>query len=290
MIKVKDNLEKKLIRKSQIFYKYSKKIAPYLQGIKVNLIQAKKKYSVEEYVAYSIYSAVKTSAMIFFSFLFIWFICKDIIILKIAFISIPLFFIMMMYTILAKPSMMAKKMAREIDGELPYAMRHLLIEIRSGIPIYEGLVNISEGYGSVSKEFKEVVSKINGGKSEIEAIEDSILQSPSIAYRRSFWQILNALKTGTTLEIALSNIVTNMLKDQLLSIKKYGQELNPLTLMYMLFAVIVPSLGITFLTILTTFIGGEINSTILYSILFILLLFQVMFLNIIKTRRPVIQI
>ena len=290
MVKVKNNLERKLMRKSRIFYKYAKKIAPYLQGIKVDLIHAKKRYSVEEYIAYALYSAVKSSVMIFFTLFFMWFILKDIIILKIAFASIPLFFLMMMYTILAKPNIMAKRRARQMDGELPYAMRHLLVEIRSGIPIYEGLVNISEGYGAVSQEFKEVVSQINGGKSEIEAIEDSILRSPSASYRKSFWQILNAMKTGTTLEIALSNIVENMLKEQLLSIKKYGQELNPLTLMYMLFAVIVPSLGITFLTILTTFVGGRISSTILYSILFVLFIFQIMFLNVIKTRRPVIQI
>ncbi|MCK5476581.1 MAG: type II secretion system F family protein [Candidatus Aenigmarchaeota archaeon] len=287
---MQDSLEGKLMKKSRIFYKYAKKLAPYLQGIKVDLIQAKKKYTLEEYIAFSIYSAVKTTIMIFITLLCMWLILEEVLILKIAFWSIPLFFFMMLYTVLLKPKIMAKKMERRIDGELPYAMRHLLIEIKSGIPIYEGLVNISEGYGAASEEFKEVVCKINGGKSEVEAIEDSILQSPSVSYRRSFWQILNALKTGTTLEVALENIVNNMLKEQLLSIKKYGQELNPLTLMYMLFAVIVPSLGVTFLTILSTFVGGRIGASILYSILLILLVFQALFLNMIKSRRPALQI
>ncbi|MCK5040414.1 MAG: type II secretion system F family protein [Candidatus Aenigmarchaeota archaeon] len=290
MIDVTNKLEKKLMKKSRVFYKYAKKIAPYLQGLKVDLLQARKKYSLEEYIAFSIYSSLKTTIMMFITLIFMWIILEDALILKLAFASVPLFFIMMMYTILAKPKIMAKRMARDIDGELPYAMRHLLIEIRSGIPIYESLVNISEGYGYVSKEFKEIVCNVNGGKSEIEAIEDSILQSPSTSYRRSFWQILNSLKTGTTLEVALKNIVDNMLKEQLLSIKKYGQELNPLTLMYMLFAVIVPSLGITFLTILTTFTGGGIGAPMLYSILAVLIVFQVMFLNMIKSRRPVLQV
>ncbi|MCK5176992.1 MAG: hypothetical protein KAQ92_04665, partial [Candidatus Aenigmarchaeota archaeon] len=189
MIDVANKLEKKIMKKSRVFYKYAKKIAPYLQGLKVDLLQARKKYSLEEYIAFSIYSSLKTTIMMFITLIFMWIILEDALILKLAFASVPLFFIMMMYTILAKPKIMAKRMARDIDGELPYAMRHLLIEIRSGIPIYESLVNISEGYGYVSKEFKEIVCNVNGGKSEIEAIEDSILQSPSTSYRRSFWQI-----------------------------------------------------------------------------------------------------
>ena len=62
---MQDSLEGKLMKKSRIFYKYAKKLAPYLQGIKVDLIQAKKKYTLEEYIAFSIYSAVKTTIMIF---------------------------------------------------------------------------------------------------------------------------------------------------------------------------------------------------------------------------------
>jgi hypothetical protein len=84
--------------------------------------------------------------------------------------------------------------------------------------------------------------------------------------------------------------VDEILKEQLLSIKKYGQELNPWTLFYMMFGVIVPSLGITFLMILSSFMGLQIGAEMLGASLFMLLVFQYFFVQIVRNKRPSVKI
>ena len=230
------------------------------------------------------------SAMMGAMFLLLAIFTQNINLFLLGAIIIPIMFIFSFYSGLYAPKAKALKDSRKIGAELPYALRHLLIEVKSGIPIYQALVTISEGYGKVSENIKNMLKEINGGKSEIEALEENIIQNPSFTYRKSFWQILNSLKTGTALEKTLQSTVENIIKDQILSIKRYGQELNPYTLMYMMIGVIVPSLGITFLMLLSSFTGMIIGKTLFYGILVGLLLFQLLFLNIVKTKRPLVKL
>ena len=71
--------------------------------------------------------------------------------------------------------------------------------------------------------------------------------------------------------------------------QKYGKELNPYTLIYMLLAVILPSLGVTFLMILSTFTGLKTSNSLFYGILPFLIIFQYFFINFIRSKRPLIK-
>ena len=75
-------------------------------------------------------------------------------------------------------------------------------------------------------------------------------------------------------------------KEQIISVKKYSQELNPLTMIYMLVAVILPTMGMTFLIVLTSFSGASIDKIIFIAILFGLGIFQFVFMGIVKSKRP----
>lgn len=257
--------------------------------MKLDLMQSKSSLSLREHIAVSLRTSINSTASLSLTLAAMGIIFKKAAIVKIGLLSTPAIFLMMLYTALYRPKVQAKTRARRVEQELPYAMRHLLIEIKSGVPLYNAIVAASEGYGECSVELKQIVLEINAGKPEIQALEDSIFRNPSVAYRRSFWQLLNAVKTGTNIETSLDNTVKNMLKDQLLSIKKYGQELNPWTLMYMMFAVIMPSLGITFFMILSTFTGMSLSGNMLIVLIIGLSLFQLMFMNLIKTKRPMVK-
>ena len=257
--------------------------------MKLDLMQSKSTLNLREHIAISLKTAVNSTVSLSLTLAATGYIFENMSILKIGLMSTPAIFMMMLYTALYRPKVRAKTRARKVEQELPYAMRHLLIEIKSGVPLYNAIVAASEGYGECSVELKQIVREVNAGKPQVQALEDSIFRNPSVAYRRSFWQLLNAIKTGTNIETSLDNTVQNMLKDQLLSIKKYGQELNPWTLMYMMFAVIMPSLGITFFMILSTFTGMSLSGSMLTVIVLGLAIFQLMFMNLIKTKRPMVK-
>ncbi|MCK5474223.1 MAG: type II secretion system F family protein [Candidatus Aenigmarchaeota archaeon] len=280
----------KLLKKSARFMNYASKLEPSFPQIKIDLLQSRTDLSLKEHIAISIYQSVNTTTMFVVGILILGYIIDSTTLIILSVVASPFVFIMMLYSALYRPKILTLKRARDIDSELPYALRHLLIQIKSGVPLYQALVAVTQGYGAASKEFEYIIKDINGGKSQTEAIEDSIVSNPSLSYRRSFWQLLNAMKTGTDLQQPLENIVDEILKTQLLSIKKYGQELNPWTLMYMMFAVIMPSLGITFMMILSTFTGTGIPDIVLVGVLIFLGFFQMMFMNIIKSKRPVVKI
>lgn len=187
------------------------------------------------------------------------------------------------------PKIQTKKISRNLEKDLPYALRHMLIEVRSGISLYEAMVSVSEDYGEASKEFNRIVEDINGGKPQIDALEDSIIRNPSQQYRRAMWQMINALKSGTDVSNTLETLVESMVKQQKLEVERYGKELNPYILVYLMIAVIMPSLGVTFLIVLSTFTGVGLNKMTFYQMLIGLVLFQVFFLNFVKSKRPEVK-
>ncbi len=285
MFRINENI----LRRSSFLYPIANKLAKSFRHLNIYLYQAEVPLNLVEYIAYSLYSSLQITFFFFASLLILYFFTKEIIFLKILPISI-LFFFMFFYTQLYRPKVYALRKARKIEEELPYALRHMLIQIRSGVPLYQTLVSLTRDYGELSEEFKKIIKKINAGYSESKALEESILRSASDKYRKSFWQILNAIKTGTDIERPLENVVNEIINEQIITIKDYGRQLNPLTLIYMMIAVIMPSLGITFLMIISSFAGFSLNKGIFIGIIIFSIFFQWGFLNLIKSKRPTIKI
>ena len=100
------------------------------------------------------------------------------------------------------------------------------------------------------------------------------------------WQITNAMKAGSDVASSLEAIVNSLTQEQIIAIRRYGQELSPFTLMYMLIAVIMPTLGITFMIILSSFAGIKIPDITFPAILLVLTVFQYFYMGVIKTKRP----
>lgn len=203
--------------------------------------------------------------------------------------TFPILTIFGFFTLANYPKIRTKKISRKLEKDLPYALRHMLIEVRSGISLYEAMVSVSDDYGEASEEFERIVKDINGGKPQVEALEDSIVRNPSEQYRRAMWQMINALKSGTDISNTLESLVDSMVKQQKLEVKRYGKELNPYILVYLMVAVIMPSLGVTFLIVLSTFTGVGLNKFTFFQILGGLILFQIFFLNFVSSKRPEVK-
>lgn len=187
------------------------------------------------------------------------------------------------------PDMRARRRVKKLEKDLPYALRHLLIEIEAGMNLYEAMVSISEGYGEASREFRHVVKDINAGVSEMEALERAVIRNPSLQFRRAVWQMINTLKAGSDLGSTLSSLVDAIMEQQMLAVREYGQELNPYILFYLIGAIVAPSLGVSFLIIFSTFTGGNVSKSLFYAILAALVVFQVIFLQVVRVKRPQVK-
>jgi flagellar protein FlaJ len=164
----------------------------------------------------------------------------------------------------------------------------MLIAIRSGVPLYNTMASLTLDYGETSNEFRKIVKKINSGVHELDALSDATAENPSQQFRKLLWQVSNALKVGSDVGNVLEALNQEYTKERVDQVRRYGQELSPLSMVYMMFAIILPSLGITMLIVITSFLTVPIPSITLLALFGVLVLFQLFFLNLISTRRPLV--
>ena len=275
----------------KIVKKIGNLLLPLFPGLSVKLKQAEMEISADNYLGKSIITSFFFGffgliVMILFNFIvnpggnFIAFV---------VFIPVFLFVTVFIYNLVG-PSRVVSKKVLDIEANLLFSLRHLLIEIRSGISNYDSFVSLSKSdYGAVSIEFSKLVKNISYGVSETQALEELMIKNPSINFRRVIWQILNAIRSGSDLSGIIEELVKEYSLEQKTKIKMYGGQLNSLALVYMIFAIIMPSIGITFLIILSFFSDFAVNEGILALVLLVIVVFQFMFIGVVKSKRPRIE-
>lgn len=188
-----------------------------------------------------------------------------------------------------RPKLKAHERIKNIDRNLIPALQHLLVQLNSGAPVFEAITSVSAGnYGEVSNQFKIAIRHIHAGKGQIQALEKVAEENPSPYFRRAIWQITTGMKTGSDITKILKGTIKDLSEEQLIQIQRYGSQLNPLAMFYMLIAVILPALGITFIMVLSAFtnLSSALTKLIFWGLLVSVLFFQIMFLGVIKARRP----
>lgn len=185
------------------------------------------------------------------------------------------------------PKVLIKKKVRSIEQNLIFALRTMLIEIKSGVGLFEAMQTIAKGkYGGVTREFRYAVDEINTGIPEDTALQYLALNNPSLFFRRVIWQMVNGLKAGTDVGLLLKTLIESLSKEQEIQIRRYGSALRMLSLMYMMLGVIIPALGLAFMIILGSFPQMKITETVFWIFLMGLIVAQFMYIGILKAKRP----
>ena len=165
----------------------------------------------------------------------------------------------------------------------------MIIELESGVPLYNAMINISKNYEVVGKYFKEMIDKVDLGTSMEDALNEAVEFVPSNDFRKILWQIINSIRTGSNVAKSLYSVMEQITKDQINEVNKYGKKLNPLAMFYLITAVILPSLGMTMLIILSSFIQFELSLTVLLALAGFLGFVQFMFISVVKFSRPSVE-
>ena len=200
-----------------------------------------------------------------------------------------MFFVIFLY-FSKLPDVKIMKKRRQIDREVVYAGRFLVVGMDSGILLYNALANVAKTYKEVGVAFNNILHSIDLGTNMEDALNEVIEQTPSFDFRRMLWQILNSMKTGSNVSNSLKSVLDQITKEQIIEIKAYAKKLNPFAMFYMLIAVILPSLGITMLIVLSSFVALELNLTFLLAIAGVLGVLQFIFFIMIKSSRPAVSV
>ena len=204
-------------------------------------------------------------------------------------LGVPVFFYLTFEYFLMQPRVIIRRRARKVDQELVFAGRHLLISMRSGVMLFDAMLGITRDYGEVSKEFNKIVEKVTLGVPMAIAMHDVAEHSPSSYLRRVLLQMANSLVSGSDVADSLESVLDQVSQEQIIQLKAYGQKLNPLVMFYMIFGVIMPSLGVAFLIILLSFVGTGLSAYgvgIMIAIFGIVTITQFLFLSVVENSRP----
>jgi pilus assembly protein TadC len=200
-------------------------------------------------------------------------------------LSLPLLFLYFIKFVDVK----IEKIKKKIDEEIIFAGRFLIIGLDSGVPIHEIFEDMEKNYEYVGFYFGEILNKVYLGTGMEEAINETILVAPSPNLRRILWQVVNAMRTGTEVSNSLNSVIDQIVREQAISVQEYGKKLSPLAMFYMTVSIIIPSLGITMLVILATFIGIKVTMPILLMLAGLIAFVQFMFLSLVRASRPSIS-
>jgi len=196
-------------------------------------------------------------------------------------------FIGMLIFHLVYPKLAAFQLASLVDQELLFAMRTMLIQLSSGISLFDTMRSISKSnYGQVSTEFSLVIRDVNSGVSETEALEKLAFRTKSEVLKKTAWQLTTTLKSGGSITSALNSQVEELVSKQMNSIREYSAELNLWTLVYLIVAAAMPSLGITFLVIASSIGGSGIGPEAVMLIILLSLSVQCAMIYLVRSKVP----
>ncbi|MBU1975838.1 MAG: type II secretion system F family protein [Nanoarchaeota archaeon] len=258
-------------------------IAKKIPGLGLKLHQAGMIDDADTYIKKTFFSAFLLS----FSTVFIVFgFLKSFKIL----IALPIIFLLAFMYLLRYVDTRISQTKADIGKEIVFSGRFLIIELESGVPMYNAFVNMGKNYKYVGRYFTEVVEKVDFGTTLDSALNEVIVMTPCPNLRKIMWQLLNSLKTGADVASSLTIVLDQIVREQKIMVEEYGRKLNPLAMFYMMIAIIIPSLGIVMMIVLATFMGFELTLGSLSVILLALAFMQFMFLGIIKNSRPAVDI
>ena len=187
------------------------------------------------------------------------------------------------------PDAMVIKRQRNIDYDLVFAGRHLVIALKSGMPLFDSLVGIRIGYGEISKEFDKIVERVTLGTPISQAIREVAQVNPSRYFVRILMQIANSLASGADVGNSLEVVLDQIAEEQKIQLKEYGQKLTPIVMFFMVFGIILPSIGVVLLTVLFSVVTAGsrgFTSSILIIILALISVVQFLFLGVVESSRP----
>ncbi|MDR1819808.1 MAG: type II secretion system F family protein [Methanobrevibacter sp.] len=193
-----------------------------------------------------------------FAILIIFLILNLLLSLEIGLISI-IAILLMLFFLSQTPKLRKEKIRIEISKELPYALRQMVTELRSGKGLHDALKSIAiSDYEALSPQFSRTLEEIKYGETTENAIINMSKRIDSESLNRVLYQIVGSLKTGGNLSYILNIIAEDISHELRIKLKEYSQKLNGFIMIYTFLAVLAPVIILVMIIASSTIIGDVI--------------------------------
>ena len=227
-------------------------------------ISSKEKDKIDEIREYLIPKMFKTSTIVTLILLFI--LLLFIMPFEIALmylVIVGMFYVFLIYY----PKIKEHESYSDLNQELPYALRHMGIELKSGKGLHDTLLTIKDAdYGTFSKEINRVLEEVKFGKSTEDSLLEMSKRIESDGLSRAVHQIVGTLRVGGNLANSLEIIAKDISFEMQIKLKEYSQKLNSFILIYTFIAILAPVISLIMLMASSTVMGDIISSNLLFLI------------------------
>jgi len=201
------------------------------------------------------------------------------------------FFLVFLALHLFYPRMLESRVAERTNRELVFAIRDLLIQVSAGIPLYAAMDNVAKSnYSDVSREFNKVVREIGFGTSMVEALENMALRTKSFYLKKTTWQLITSVRAGGDITESLKSMVKVLVDYQRQLVKSFASELNFYILIYLMFAAVLPSVGVTVMIIFSVFGILGISESLFIALAVTSFVAQIAMIGLVYNKRPNVYI
>ena len=247
------------------------KILPIFSKLDFDNAKRKRKNNdkVEEIREYLIPKMIKKSSLTTLALLFILLIVIAPLEIGIIYlVAVAMTYIFLIYY----PQIKEERNYSDLNQELPYALRHMGIELKSGKGLHDTLLTIKDAdYGTFSKEINRVLEEVKFGKSTEDSLLEMSKRTKSEGLKRAVQHIIGTLRVGGNLANSLDIIAEDISFEMQIKLKEYSQKLNSFILIYTFIAILAPVISLIMLMAGSTVMGDIISSNLLlliYSVFF----------------------
>ncbi len=178
-------------------------------------------------------------------------------------IAILLLCCLLVFYIIYLPHMKDGQKSSNMSTDLPYVLRQMVTELRSGKGLHDVLSSIaSSDYGDISHEFSRVIEEIKYGESTENALLNMLNRVKSDGLNRAIHQIIGTLKTGGNLSNTLNIMAEDISHDLQIKLKDYSQKLNAFIMIYTFLAILGPVIFLIMLMAASTVMGDIVPSNV----------------------------
>ncbi len=210
---------------------------------------------------------------------------------RMLFLFIPGFFGLGMLLCLLIPKINADRIAKNIEADIFVPSRMLVTLLESGNSLVSAFERVSRTRTVSGQYFGKISTEIFLGKNIDQAISDAIRNTPSRSFKRVLEPIRNSLRTGASIEKNLNDTLIDLTKEKIVEIEQYEKRLAPVSMFYMIFGTIIPTILVVALIVVFSVIGIDITFfPFLFMLLIAIILMQLFFFHVFQNIRPLVKL
>lgn len=216
---------------------------PQVKQLDFWLYSANMKYSLQQYLAITTSVSIIVFFVSFFASWILLYIFKLDLALQLLLSAIVAFVIFVFAAAVCLLIPRSKAMARgdAISAELPFALRHMATELKSGIGLYRTIQAVAVAdYGVLSEEFARTINEVEEGTETKEALSHLSSRTQSKALKNAIMHIVRAMKTGGNLSEIMNTIAKEVSFELREKIRDFSEKMNFFGVIFIFTAIVLP--------------------------------------------------